>query len=131
MSALSDSWGTGRSLIRFAPTAARDPVAVSWYGRMERDAVTPGGLLNMVRTSAQLDYSTYLRKLNVPTLILHRRDEVVPVEAARWMASQIPGAELIELEGEDHLVWWGNTAAVVDEVRRFAGRARFTTEFRE
>lgn len=116
MERLYDEWGTGRSLTVFAPTAAEDPAAVAWYSRMERDAVTPGGLLQLVRTSARLDYTSYLERLRVPTLLLHRRDEAVPVDASRRVSQIVPHAELIELDGEDHLIWFGDTRPVVQAV---------------
>ena len=41
----------------------------------------------------------------MPTLILHRKgDALVPVEAGRYLARQIPGARYVELPGDDHLL---------------------------
>jgi pimeloyl-ACP methyl ester carboxylesterase len=57
--------------------------------------------------------------VRVPTLILHRRDETVPAAAGRYLAERIPGARYVELEGTDHLVWFGDTGAVLREVEGF------------
>jgi pimeloyl-ACP methyl ester carboxylesterase len=118
MTWLYDNWGTGRSLESFAPSAAHDPASVAWYARMERDAITPGGLLQMVRTSAAVSYVHLLPQIRVPTLVLHRSNEPVPVEAARLAALLIPGARMVELDGVDHLMWFGDTGPVLNEVRR-------------
>jgi len=43
----------------------------------------------------------------------------VNVEEARWIAGQIAGAKYVELPGDDHLVWIGDTDALLDEVEEF------------
>jgi DNA-binding SARP family transcriptional activator/pimeloyl-ACP methyl ester carboxylesterase len=113
-------WGTGRSLERFAPSAAGDPAARAWYGRMERHAVSPGGLMDLMRVALSIDYRFLLPQLTVPTLVLHRRDEVVPLAGARYVAQHTPGARLVELEGIDHLVWFGDWRPVVEHTAGFA-----------
>jgi DNA-binding CsgD family transcriptional regulator len=57
--------------------------------------------------------------LAVPTLVLHRLADVVPVADARLVAGQIPGATLTILPGSDHLPWAGDWASVAGEVLRF------------
>jgi len=55
----------------------------------------------------------------VPTLIVHRvGDRTCDVKGARF-AEQIPGAEYVELPGEDHLPWVG-----VEIARRSSLRSR-------
>jgi sigma-B regulation protein RsbQ len=45
-----------------------------------------------------------LAALTVPTTVIHgTEDLVVPLEAAHFLASQIPGADLVELEGAGHV----------------------------
>ena len=42
--------------------------------------------------------------------VLHRDgDRDVSVEEERWIAEQIPGAKFVELPGDDHLPWLGDT----------------------
>ena len=44
----------------------------------------------------------------MPTLVLHGADdEIVPLEAARYLAGRIPGARLVELPGVGHLALGG------------------------
>jgi class 3 adenylate cyclase len=63
--------------------------------------------------------------VQAPTLVLHRRDEdVYHVEEGRYIARHIPGAKFVELEGADHLPGDGDTAAVIEEIRRFLGSVR-------
>jgi class 3 adenylate cyclase len=46
-------------------------------------------------------------------------DKIVPLEAARWMAGQIPGARLVEVAGAGHLHFGRGTDLVNHEVRTF------------
>jgi class 3 adenylate cyclase len=56
----------------------------------------------------------------VPTLIVHRTgDRNVDVKNARYAAEHIPGARYVELEGDDHLPWIGDSDAIVEEIRSF------------
>ena len=112
-------WGTGRTLAALGPSAADDPVARAWYGRLERQTITPRGIVAYARDNAATDYRSLLPHIRCPTLVLHRRDDIVPVAAGRYLASHIPGARYVELGGADHLVWFGDTTAVLEEIRRF------------
>jgi len=65
----------------------------------------------------------------VPTLVLHRHgDRVVNWRAGRWMADQIPGARYVELAGQDHFPWSGDSDAVIDEIREFLTGVRAAPE---
>ena len=44
----------------------------------------------------------------------------LPIEAARWMAAQIPGARFVELSGGPHFPFYGDAASVLDEIQAFA-----------
>jgi len=53
--------------------------------------------------SNRSDLSNLLTKVSVPTLVIHRRGDSVPFAAGRELASKIPGARLLPLEGTNHL----------------------------
>ena len=54
--------------------------------------------------SAETDVSAILPSIRVPTLVIHCKDDtLIPVDCGRFIASNIPGARLIELPGKDHL----------------------------
>jgi class 3 adenylate cyclase len=73
---------------------------------------------------SQLEVSDLLSKVSAPTLVIHRRgDVVVPFELGRELAAGIPGARFLPLEGRNH-------AALSDidlPVMELAGKA--TEEF--
>ena len=58
--------------------------------------------------------------IRVPTLVLHRKeDQVFHVESGRYLAENIPGALYIELPGNDHWWWLGNSEAIIREMETF------------
>lgn len=55
-------------------------------------------------------------------LVLQRTDDrVLPVKAARATAAQIPQAEFVELPGDKHLPWAGDTTEMLARIRAFVG----------
>jgi class 3 adenylate cyclase len=70
--------------------------------------------------NTQHDIRHVLPSIRVPTLVLQRIDDRdVKVEEGRWIAKQIPGAKYVELPGDSHTLWGGNTDAIVDELQEF------------
>ena len=58
--------------------------------------------------------------VRVPTLVLHRVDDVlVEVDHSRRIAQQVPDAQLVELHGVDHLPFAGDAEAVITEIEHF------------
>ncbi len=54
--------------------------------------------------SAPIDVSALARQIKVPTLIIHMRgDQLVPFYLGTDLASLIPGARLVPIEGSDHV----------------------------
>ncbi|HMG63133.1 MAG TPA: LuxR C-terminal-related transcriptional regulator, partial [Streptosporangiaceae bacterium] len=49
-----------------------------------------------------------LKTLQMPTLVLHRDRDIIPLAGARAVASAIPGAVLRVVPGGDHLPWAGD-----------------------
>src|SRR5580765_2653192 len=63
--------------------------------------------------------------IRVPTLVLHRDGEqVVRVDAARYLAERIEGAKLVTVPGPDHFPWVGNSDVILDEVEVFLTGSR-------
>jgi hypothetical protein len=117
-------WGTGRSFAATAPSLAEDPGFAEWIGRYERMSASPGTALATVRMLASVDLRSVLPSIQAPTLILHRRENpVVSVEQGRYLARHIPGARLVELPGNDHAFFAGDTRRILDEIGDFVSGA--------
>jgi class 3 adenylate cyclase len=79
--------------------------------------------------NSEIDVRPILASIRVPTLILHRQGDVrVNIEAGRFIAKQIPNAKYVELQGNDHLLWAGDTDRVLDEVEEFLTGSRSAVE---
>lgn len=72
-------------------------------------------------TSESADWNLYpaLRRLDVPTLVLHGEDDFVPVELAARIAEAVPGARLSVLPGCGHFTYLEAPELVFEEISRF------------
>ena len=69
--------------------------------------------------------SDVLPSIRVPTLVLHRTGaRCLRVEEGRYLASRIPGAQLVELPGDDHLPFVGDQEAILQAIERFLSSSR-------
>ena len=113
-------WGKGRFAFIVAPSRAQDKAFRRWFGRFERTTVSPGGAEAMLEANGTIDTTEMLRLVRIPTLVLHNKgDLMVPLEASRYIAAQVPDSKLVELGGDDHLFWFSNPDEVVGEIEGF------------
>jgi class 3 adenylate cyclase len=97
-------------------------------GMFERAAASPAMVRALQRFNIEVDVRHVLPAISVPTLVLHRVDDVLPVEFGRYLAEHVPGGRFVELAGNDHLPWLGDSDAVVDEVEHFLTGARHAAD---
>lgn len=113
-------WGRSINLEHFAPTGRDDERLRLWWGQMQRLAASPGAVKAILEGIRDSDVRSLLQCIRVPTLVLHRRgDRSVPVESGRYLASHIPQARYVELPGDDHWWWVGDTRPLHEEIERF------------
>ena len=94
---------------------------------MERLCSTPGGIRTILLLNGQIDVTSVLPTIQMPTLVLHRAsDIVVPVDLGRQLAAQIPGARYIEYAEGDHGFWTGDTETLVGDIEEFLTGHRAT-----
>jgi class 3 adenylate cyclase len=90
-----------------------------FLARLEREGASPGAMIALVRMLTEIDVRGVLSSIAVATLIIQRdRDAIAPIEGARYMAAQIPGARLVELTGE-HSPFTGDANAILAEIEVF------------
>jgi pimeloyl-ACP methyl ester carboxylesterase len=120
------AWGTGGSLPLFAPSRANDPIFQRWWGRFERLGASPAAAKSLLRMNMQIDISDILSTIRVPTLVIHRTEDVlIKVEGGRYLAQNIPGARYMELPGKDHLPFVGDNAdEISDAIEEFLTGSR-------
>lgn len=118
--AYEKSWGTSIGFKTIAPTASADERNRNWWARYLRMGASPGAGVALYRMNVEIDIRGLLPSIRVPTLLLHRAgDRLVNLAASRYMAERIPGAKLVELAGDDHLPFFGDSDAVIDEIQEF------------
>src|SRR4030095_325268 len=117
---LERDWGGGTDLATLAPSCAADSAFAEWWATLLRMGASPSAALTLARTNTQIDTRAVLPAVRVTTLLLHPRDDRdVKIEEGRYIAAQIPHAELRELEGEDHLIYAGDVDGLMDEIEEF------------
>jgi pimeloyl-ACP methyl ester carboxylesterase len=98
------------------------PEQMQWYNDLQRVTTSPTNAVRIRQAVDELDVTHLLPKLNVPTLVLHCRDDAVqPFEEGRRLAAGIKGSRFVPLEGRNHLILesdpsWGR---LVGEIRNF------------
>ena len=120
-------WGTpeyGAELLRAdAPSLADDEAFGRWYASRLRLGASPAAVMALMRMSTETDARSLLPSIRVPTLILHRvGDRSCSVRNSRFAAEAIPDATYVELPGDDHLPWVGDSSAIVHHVEQFLTR---------
>ena len=105
---------------RFIPDASLEQVR--WFNDLQRITTSPENAVRFRRVFSEIDVDDLLPQVSVPTLVLHCRDEVaVPLEEGRRMATRIPDARFVVLEGRNHLIIEDEPAwpRFLEEVRSF------------
>ena len=63
-----------------------------------------------------------LSQLDASTLVIHRQGTAYPsIDISRRLTSDIPGAQLLPLEGESAIPFLGDSQEVIDAVFKFLG----------
>ena len=115
-------WGGPAGIETFAPSLSGDPQARAWWAGLLRAASSPGAIKGVLEALRDTDVRYLLGRISAPTLVLHRRgDRAVRIGAGRHLASHIPHARFVELDGGDHWIFAGDQQAVLASVRQFIG----------
>ncbi len=118
-------WGVGSRVLAdlFLPTAT--PAERDEFVRFQRASLTAEEAARSLAAVYAFDVRDQLGAIEVPTLVLHRReDRAIPFALGRDVAARIPGAGFVPLDGTDHLPWRGDVDGLVHAVRDFLGAGR-------
>jgi class 3 adenylate cyclase len=122
VSTISQWWGATRSRIdTLAPShAGNSALHDEQLNRIAMNAASPAAAAAFIRIAAETDIRSVAPSVHVPSLIIHAvDDQVAHVENSRFLASTMPNAAYIELDGADHLPWFGDADRIVGEIREF------------
>jgi class 3 adenylate cyclase len=122
---IDEHWGQGGLINLFLPSFADDERARRLWARYQRMGGSPGTAHALAEANLQIDVRHVLAHIQVSTLVIHRTDErVVPVTHGRYIAEHIPGAQLLEQPGDDHLPWLGDADGVLGAIEQFVTGSR-------
>jgi class 3 adenylate cyclase len=114
------AWGTGKLINLINPSQAHNAEAVSRFAKFERLSASPGAFKSFTLLNASIDVGSILSAVRVPTLVLHRAtDTLIPVQAGRDLAEQIPGARYIEYPEGDHIMTFGDVDTLLGDIEEF------------
>jgi pimeloyl-ACP methyl ester carboxylesterase/DNA-binding CsgD family transcriptional regulator len=123
-------WGKENPVFRQVFTARFVPEArtehIQWFNELCRRTTSPDMAARLLCARGQTNFRELLPQVRVPTLVLHaRRDEVVPFAMGQMLATEIPGAEFVELDSRNHILLADEPgwARFKDAVLEFTGRA--------
>jgi len=122
-------WGTPEyareSLAQYNPSMADDERMLAWWGRFQRLSASPSALYAMDNLMREMDIRQLLPAISVPTLVLHREEDVIEdVGSGRYLAQHIPNARYVELPGGDHFPWAGDQDSVINPIKEFIGEVQ-------
>lgn len=117
-------WGTEMfwkaNSSQVSPAVRADPERVRAWARYARLSASPGAALAIERMQRETDIRAVLPAVTVPTLVMHRiNDTAERVEQARFIGQQVPNAKVVELPGDEHAPFAGDTERVLRELRGF------------
>ena len=97
--------GTYRQMfaMAFAPGATMEQI--NSMSELQRKSASPENAVRIIRAFFNIDVQQRAALVSCPVLILHGRgDRRSPFEEGRQLASLIPGARLVTLETENHIL---------------------------
>jgi pimeloyl-ACP methyl ester carboxylesterase/DNA-binding CsgD family transcriptional regulator len=89
--------------MQFVPGATMEQI--NSLSDLQRAASSPENTIRIMRTFFNLDVREVAPRVTCPTLVLHARgDRRAPFEEGRILAGLIPGARLVPLETDNHIL---------------------------
>ena len=97
-----------------------DPAFIESISRYMRAAANPSAVRAYEQMNGQIDTRPILPSIQAPTLVMNRAgDPCANVEAARDMASRIPGAKFKEYPGDSHSMMLDDMETVLSDIQEF------------
>lgn len=101
-------WGSSSPAFRqvFASKFLPGGTTAEWgaFDKLQRETATPDIAVRYLRTLYSINVKESAARVRCPTLVLHPKDDqMVKFQQGRRLASLVPGARLVPLEGSNHM----------------------------
>jgi DNA-binding SARP family transcriptional activator/pimeloyl-ACP methyl ester carboxylesterase len=119
------SWATDNPAARQILTSLILPDGtleeMSWFNDLQRISLSAENAARLLRSNGEVNVLDLLPGITAPTLVLHCRDDVIPFDQGRLIASRIPRARFVALDSRNQILLLRDPAwaVFVCEVRRF------------
>jgi len=80
---------------------------------------SPGMARATLEAAFRMDVRSILSAISVPTLVIHARGDLAPVQGGRYLADHIPGARMLEIDGTDHVPWLTDPDGITIAIEEF------------
>lgn len=118
IAAVRTHWGLGSRLLSDIFLPAEESAEHERFARLQREAASAEAAAALLDLVYRLDVRAQLPHVNVPTTVVHRRDDrAVPFRLGREVAATIPGAKFVPLQGSAHFSWHGDVDSVIRACR--------------
>jgi len=115
-------WGIASKALADIFVPGADAAVSELIAKFQRECATPEIAAKLLDLTYKGKVVHLLPSLRVPTLVLHRqRDRTIPFRLGRELASLIPNAHFVPLEGRDHLPMYGDSNSVLRAIAEFLG----------
>jgi pimeloyl-ACP methyl ester carboxylesterase len=108
-------WGSGATTQEMFPSVR----SMRQLATFERMSASPGMLRATCESVFRLDVRPILPTLTAPTLVIHAREDTVPVQYGRYLADHIPGARWLVVDGADHAPWFTEPDRILTGIEEF------------
>lgn len=116
----AEHWGDGGFLADLSPFVRHSALYRRLAPSAERASASPGMARVLIESMRSYDVTAILPTIRVPTLVVHRTDELVPVQLGRYVAEHVPNARMDELPGDEHMVFFA-AEDVLSSIASFVG----------
>ena len=118
---MTQNWGTADYFAGTSPSLLQDSATRDRLARYQRISTSPGATESAIEFYRQTDVRWMLSAIQAPTLVLVRRDAVYHrAEHGRYLAGEIPDAELVEFAGGDTAPFFiGDATPVLSAIEQF------------
>jgi pimeloyl-ACP methyl ester carboxylesterase len=113
--AARSAWGSGAALKGLLPSVR----SIRQLGMLERMSASPGMARATAEAVFRIDVRPILPTISAPTLVIHAREDLVPVQFGRYLADHIPGARYLEVDGADHVPWFADPDRITTAIEEF------------
>jgi pimeloyl-ACP methyl ester carboxylesterase/class 3 adenylate cyclase len=109
------AWGSGATAKWWFPSVR----SMRQLAMVERMCASPGMVRATLESNFRIDVRPILPTLIAPTLVIHAREDLMPVQGSRYLADHIPGARYLEVDGAEHAPWFTEPDKILTGIEEF------------